>query len=120
MLGLADGRYQILPRATFDTDHLANAYDKDSPPNAHKIACVFLVMAIGVMFDLNREPCECLLNVKWGSRQSTHEASSYSRSAEHALAPSVLSTPVRRPCRLSTSAERTCSTTRVRAVRRII
>lgn len=61
MQGLAEGRYQILPRATFDTDHLANAYDKDSPPKAHKIACVFLVMAIAVMFDLNREPCEHLL-----------------------------------------------------------
>lgn len=51
-------RYQILPRAMFDTDHLPNAYDKDAPANAHKIACVFLVMAIGVMFDLNRKPCK--------------------------------------------------------------
>jgi hypothetical protein len=42
----------------FDGDHLLNAYDTASPPNAHKIACVFLVMAVGVMFDLNRGPCE--------------------------------------------------------------
>jgi len=53
----ADGRYQIIPRAMFDDDHLLHAYDNTSAPNAHKLACVFLVMAIGVMFDLQRPPC---------------------------------------------------------------
>lgn len=43
----------------FDSDHLMNAYDTESPANAHKLACVFFIMAIGVMFDLNRQPCEC-------------------------------------------------------------
>jgi hypothetical protein len=43
----------------FDNDHLVNAYDTETPANAHKLACVFLIMAIGVMFDLNRQPCEC-------------------------------------------------------------
>jgi hypothetical protein len=42
----------------FDTDHLMVAYDVHTPPNAHKLACVFLVMAIGVMFDLHRQPCK--------------------------------------------------------------
>ena len=51
-------RYQILPRPMFDSDHLLNAYDTEAPANAHKLACVFLVMAIGVMFDLSRPPCE--------------------------------------------------------------
>jgi len=41
----------------FDDDHLLHAYDTTSAPNAHKLACVFLVMAIGVMFDLQRPPC---------------------------------------------------------------
>lgn len=41
----------------FESDHLVNAYDHDVPGNAHKIACVFLVMALGAMFDLNRETC---------------------------------------------------------------
>lgn len=50
-------RYQIIPRAMFDDDHLVLAYDINTPPNAHKLACVFLVMALGVMFDLNRQPC---------------------------------------------------------------
>jgi len=52
-----DERYQIIPRAMFDDDHLVHAYDPNAPPNAHKLACVFLVMAIGVMFDLQRPPC---------------------------------------------------------------
>jgi hypothetical protein len=42
----------------FDNDHLVTAYDLETGANAHKIACVFLIMAIGVMFDLNRQPCE--------------------------------------------------------------
>jgi hypothetical protein len=42
----------------FDDDHLVHAYDPNTAPNAHKLACVFLVMAIGVMFDLQRQPCK--------------------------------------------------------------
>jgi hypothetical protein len=57
-------RYQIIPRAMFDDDHLVLAYDIHTPPNAHKLACVFLVMALGVMFDLNRQPCESTLVVQ--------------------------------------------------------
>jgi len=41
----------------FDNDHLTKAYDTGTTPSAHGLACVFLVMALGVMFDLNREPC---------------------------------------------------------------
>jgi hypothetical protein len=51
-------RYQILPQPMFDSDHLLNAYDTHTPANAHKLACVYFVLAIGVMFDLNRQPCE--------------------------------------------------------------
>ncbi|WVQ91888.1 hypothetical protein IAS59_005693 [Cryptococcus gattii] len=49
-------QYQPIPRAMFENDHILNAYDTESPPNAHKLACVFLVMALGSMFDLNRPP----------------------------------------------------------------
>ncbi|OWZ64278.1 hypothetical protein AYX15_03919 [Cryptococcus neoformans] len=49
-------QYQPVPRAMFENDHILNAYDTESPPNAHKLACVFLVMALGSMFDLNRPP----------------------------------------------------------------
>lgn len=42
----------------FEEDHLLKAYDTESKPNPHKLACVFLVMALGAMFDLNRQPCE--------------------------------------------------------------
>ena len=51
-------RYQIIPRPMFDQDHLANAYENDAVPHAHKLACVFLIMAVGALFDLNRGPCE--------------------------------------------------------------
>jgi len=44
----------------FLEDHLATAYDYQVPVNAHKLACVFFVMALGYMFDLDREPCESL------------------------------------------------------------
>lgn len=54
---MADERYQIIPPEMFQSDHLAHAYDLEAQPNAHKLACVFLVMAIGVMFDLHRPPC---------------------------------------------------------------
>ncbi|WWD21698.1 hypothetical protein CI109_106184 [Kwoniella shandongensis] len=49
-------QYQPIPRAMFENDHTLNAYDTESPPNPHKLACVFLIMAIGSMFDLNRPP----------------------------------------------------------------
>lgn len=47
---------QAIPRPVFDGDFLLNAYDTTIPPNLHKIAVVFLVMALGVMFDLSGEP----------------------------------------------------------------
>lgn len=43
----------------FDSDHLVVAYDPAAPISAHKIACVYFMMAIGVMFDLNRPPGRC-------------------------------------------------------------
>ncbi|WVQ79861.1 hypothetical protein IAT38_001961 [Cryptococcus sp. DSM 104549] len=49
-------QYQVIPRTMFENDHVLNAYDTASPANAHKLACVFLVMALGAMFDLNRPP----------------------------------------------------------------
>nr|XP_019008279.1 transcriptional regulatory protein [Kwoniella pini CBS 10737]OCF47060.1 transcriptional regulatory protein [Kwoniella pini CBS 10737] len=49
-------QYQPIPKAMFDNDHLVTSYDTETSPNAHKMACVFLVMAIGAMFDLNRPP----------------------------------------------------------------
>ncbi|KAK8847607.1 hypothetical protein IAR55_005466 [Kwoniella newhampshirensis] len=49
-------QYQPLPRTMFENDHALNAYDTESAPNPHKLACVFLIMAIGCMFDLNRPP----------------------------------------------------------------
>nr|XP_018265258.1 transcriptional regulatory protein [Kwoniella dejecticola CBS 10117]OBR87416.1 transcriptional regulatory protein [Kwoniella dejecticola CBS 10117] len=49
-------QYQPIPKAMFGNDHLVNAYDSTITPNAHKMACVFFVMAIGAMFDLNRQP----------------------------------------------------------------
>ena len=42
----------------FDSDYLINSYDTASPLDYHKIACVFLVMALGAMYDLSKEPCE--------------------------------------------------------------
>ena len=51
-------RYQIIPRPMFDHDHLACAYNETMTPHAHKLACVFLVLATGVLFDLNRQPCK--------------------------------------------------------------
>lgn len=59
----ADARYQILPRPMFDTDHLLAAYDPEAPINAHKIACVYFIMAIGVIFDLGRPPCELVIEI---------------------------------------------------------
>jgi hypothetical protein len=47
----------MVPRSIFDNDYLLNAYDSETVPNPHKLACIFLIMALGVMFDLNRMPC---------------------------------------------------------------
>ncbi|ODO07401.1 hypothetical protein L198_00980 [Cryptococcus wingfieldii CBS 7118] len=49
-------QYQPIPRKMFENDHILNAYDTESPVNAHKLACVFLVMALGASYDLNRVP----------------------------------------------------------------
>ncbi|OCF33828.1 transcriptional regulatory protein [Kwoniella heveanensis BCC8398] len=49
-------QYQPIPQVMFDNDHIMNAYDLQVPANPHKLACVFLVMGIGAMFDLNRAP----------------------------------------------------------------
>ncbi|WVN87270.1 uncharacterized protein L203_102447 [Cryptococcus depauperatus CBS 7841] len=49
-------QYQPIPRAMFENDHVLSAYDTESSPNAHKLACVFFVMALGAMYDLNRPP----------------------------------------------------------------
>ncbi|WVQ98275.1 hypothetical protein IAU59_005398 [Kwoniella sp. CBS 9459] len=49
-------QYQPIPREMFENDHILNAYDTQAPANPHKLACVFLVMGIGAMFDLNRLP----------------------------------------------------------------
>ncbi|WVQ71091.1 hypothetical protein IAR50_000616 [Cryptococcus sp. DSM 104548] len=49
-------QYQPIPRKMFDNDHILNAYDAELPVNLHKLACVFLVMALGAMYDLNRVP----------------------------------------------------------------
>lgn len=50
-------RYQTIPRPMFEADHLPHAYDTEAAPQAHKLACVYLIMAVGVMFDLHRPPC---------------------------------------------------------------
>ena len=38
----------------FDADHLAKTYPDRITPDVYKLACVFLVMALGAKFDLNR------------------------------------------------------------------
>lgn len=50
-------RYMPIPRPLFETDFLLHVYKLDEPVDAHKLACVFLVMALGVMFDLTGPPC---------------------------------------------------------------
>lgn len=50
--------YDCIPRVIFDNDYLPSVYSPTLPPNPHKLAVVYLVMALGVMFDLERrEPC---------------------------------------------------------------
>lgn len=38
----------------FENDYLPNVYQSVEIPNAHKLAVVYLVMAMGVMFDLEK------------------------------------------------------------------
>jgi hypothetical protein len=59
-------RYQIIPRAMFDD----------------KLACVFLVMALGVMFDLNRQPCKSIIVIQ-ADKQSTRGERDCSYWEEH-------------------------------------
>ena len=58
LLLLTDFRYQILPRVMLIQDHLSSAYDPNTPVGPHRLACVFFIMALGCMFDLDRQPCE--------------------------------------------------------------
>ena len=56
-------------RPIFDNDYLPSVYQSSEPPNAHKLAVVYLVMALGVMFDLERrEPCEQISHLSTNSR----------------------------------------------------
>ncbi|KAJ9102363.1 hypothetical protein QFC21_002763 [Naganishia friedmannii] len=53
--------YDCIPRLIFDNDYLPSVYSATLPPNPHKLAVVYLVMALGVMFDLERrEPFDPL------------------------------------------------------------
>jgi hypothetical protein len=47
--------YQVISRRMFDTDHYENAYNSPRP-HAHKLACVFFMLALGYKFDLRRRP----------------------------------------------------------------
>ncbi|KAL1412387.1 hypothetical protein Q8F55_000132 [Vanrija albida] len=51
----ADSSHQTIPRPTLD-GYLASAYDPDAPTPPHALACVFLAMALGVLFDIGRAP----------------------------------------------------------------
>jgi hypothetical protein len=51
---LANDRHQIVPQPVFEARYLQPAYDPSQTIHAHKLAVVYLVMAIGVMFDLQR------------------------------------------------------------------
>ncbi|BEI81882.1 hypothetical protein CcaverHIS002_0210420 [Cutaneotrichosporon cavernicola] len=48
--------YQPISKVLFERDYLLNAYDVSVRPHPHKLAAVFFLMAVGVMFDLTREP----------------------------------------------------------------
>lgn len=50
--------YQIIPQSMFEADHFPNAYSlsHEVRPHAHKVACVFLMMALGAMFNLRGRP----------------------------------------------------------------
>lgn len=46
--------FEICQRDMFENDYLPNVYQSVEIPNAHKLAVVYLVMAMGVMFDLEK------------------------------------------------------------------
>ncbi|CAK9785666.1 hypothetical protein CC85DRAFT_288374 [Cutaneotrichosporon oleaginosum] len=48
--------YQPISRALFERDYLLNAYDASVRPHPHKLAATFFLMAVGVLFDLSRNP----------------------------------------------------------------
>lgn len=48
--------YEPVPRTSFENDHWFHAYERSYKPHAHKLACVFLMMAVGSMMDLKRQP----------------------------------------------------------------
>ena len=80
-----------IPRPLFETDFLLHVYKLDEPVDAHKLACVFLVMALGVMFDLTGPPCElCSHSFGHGFHELTGQSAlggrSCLRSARHASA----------------------------------
>jgi hypothetical protein len=47
--------YQVVPRSMFERDHYENAYNSPRP-HAHKLACVFFMLALGYKFDLRKRP----------------------------------------------------------------
>ncbi|ORX34053.1 fungal-specific transcription factor domain-domain-containing protein [Kockovaella imperatae] len=47
-----DWMHHPIPRVTFEQDYLT-VYDAKYPPNANKLACVFIVMGLGALFDLD-------------------------------------------------------------------
>lgn len=56
-----DWMYNVVPRVIFDSDYLPSVYHSSEPPSPHKLAVVYLVMALGVMFHLERhEPYDPL------------------------------------------------------------
>lgn len=66
-------------RPILDNDYLPSVYAKaDHPPSPHKLACVYLIMALGVMFDLeNREQNDPLADelARLGSLCLSHDSS---------------------------------------------
>lgn len=53
-------RHQVIPRPTFDNDYLMIAYDREAPLQPHKVACVFFVLALGVLMDVDRPDGESM------------------------------------------------------------
>lgn len=45
--------HQVIPRPTFDNDYLMAAYDTEGQLQPHKVACVFFVLALGVLMDVD-------------------------------------------------------------------
>ncbi|KAL1413451.1 hypothetical protein Q8F55_001218 [Vanrija albida] len=48
--------YEIIPKASFSNDHWFHAYERSHKAHPHKLACVFLMMAVGSMMDLRAQP----------------------------------------------------------------